>query len=565
MHNIRLFNRIGTKVLFTFLVAIIPLIGVIASLNLHIRLDAMAFARNQMLRTAFEASAEQDRFLAELREMLRRLASLEETRTLTLPQLEDSLRRVCQEKPALENIFLCNTEGRIVAAARAGSVGLNVSRRKYFKDALGQGGLAFGEYVISQVTGEPVMHFSLPVRGEDGTIVGVLVASLDLARPIAVLTDLDVPRDGFLEMIDGLGRRLWRWPASAEHPAGQGQSPAVTHTLFGQRRFGTLVGTDTASRETLAAFRQLRVQRNDPDPYGVLVVGLPVATAMAEARERILFSTAISAFSVIVAIVVAMILGHKVIVGRLRILADLVSDVEQNRVCLLPRNFGTDEIGRLGRRFSDLSRELHEKNLKLAETMIHLSQEKNRLEAVVGQLGEAQDELVRRASFDDLTGLRNRRSFNERLREEFSLWRRYGTPLSLVLLDVDDFKRVNDSFGHWAGDETLRAVANRVKRRLREADEAYRVGGEEFALILPHTRGDDARGVAERVRQAMAEAMIPLSDGGRVHVTVSLGLAECHAAFPAQKDLYTAADRALYRAKTLGKNRVAAWEHPPEA
>jgi len=174
----------------------------------------------------------------------------------------------------------------------------------------------------------------------------------------------------------------------------------------------------------------------------------------------------------------------------------------------------------------------------------------------VGQLGRAQEELERRASFDALTSLRNRRSFNERLRSEFARWRRYGTPLSLVLLDIDDFKRVNDTYGHWAGDEVLSGVAGRLRHGLRVTDEAYRVGGEEFALLLPQTRAEDGLVVAERVRAAVAGRSFPLSEGGPVRVTVSLGLAEIRADMPAQKDLYTAADRALYRAKALGKNRL---------
>lgn len=557
-------NKIGAKVLLSFLVAIIPLIGVIASLNVHIKLDAMAFARNLIFRTVFEAAAEQDELVAELREMLRRLAGLAKTKTLAIAPLEVALRRVKQEKPFLANIFLCDRRGVIVASAEPGYVGTDVSQRAYVRDALDQGRLAFGQYLISRVTGKPVMDFSLPVQDEAGTTVGVLVASLPLTSPLPNAFRLAVPPGGFLEMVDSRGVRLWRYPATAEQPGGQRLSEALIRTLFHGQGFGT-ASWGAPAAEVLFAYRQLHAQGSGPQPYGALIAGLPVTKAMAPAREQLLRSALLSACSVIAAVIVAVILGRKVIVDRLRILADQVAAVQHDRVCLLPSDFGTDEIGLLGRRFTDMSRELHDKNQALAETMTHLCREKEELQAVVHQLGEARKKLERQAKFDALTGLRNRRSFNERLRWEFSRWRRYDTPLSLVLLDIDDFKHVNDSFGHWAGDETLQAVSRRVRRRLREADEAYRVGGEEFALLLPQTRADDALVVAERVRQIVSASAIPLSDGGQVRVTISLGLAECRPGLPAQKDLYTAADRALYQAKTQGKNRVEVWKSPPAA
>jgi diguanylate cyclase (GGDEF)-like protein len=556
MYRIALWNKIGSKVLFTFLIAIIPLVGVIASLNYSINHDALEQARNLLCRAVFEAAAEQDGIIAELREMLRQVAALPETRALAIAPLTATLRRVRQEKPYLANVFVCNAAGAVVASAMPGYVGKNASPRKYIKDALARGGFAFGQYVVSSVTSHPVMHFSLPVRDQTGQIAGVLVAALDLDCYSQVFKRLGVPQGGFLDLYDCTGARLLRYPSSTGHPTGQGLDEALARKLFGRQAAGSLVEPGATEEGSLLAYRQLTADNDDSLPYGAIVVGMPVGAALREPRRRMLFSSLISAGSVVAAVIVAVLLGRVVIVGRLRVLADLVADLEQDRVCLLPGDFGNDEIGRLGRLFVGISHELHEKNEKLAEAMDHLCREKERLEAVVAQLGEAQAELVRRANFDALTGLRNRRSFNERLRGEFARWRRYGTPVSLLLLDIDDFKRVNDTFGHWAGDEALRAVASRIQNCLRGTDEAYRVGGEEFALILPQTLAEEALKVAERVRAAVAEPMVSLSDGGGVRLTVSLGLAQSLTAMPAPKDFYTASDKALYQAKARGKNRV---------
>lgn len=564
MHSIPLHNRIGLKVFFAFLIAIVPLIGVIASLNYGITLDAMDHARNLVCRAVFEAAAEQDAQVTQVREMLRQLAAQTEIRALNARAATPVLRRALGEKSCLTNLFLCDAAGRVLASAKPGYVGRDVSRRQYVRDALAKGGIAHGRYVISAVTSRPALHFSCPTKAPDETPTGVLVAALDLTRYGGVFARLGLPRGGFLELLDGKGVRLWRTPPEKAAPVGRSPDPALVAKVLGPKRAGYLVETGLETGAVLVAYRQLAAADDAHGRYGVMLVGLPAATAMADARSKLAVSVAISAGSVGAAILVAVLLGRVVIVRRLGVLADLVTDVEQNRVCLLPRDFGSDEIGILGRRFVDLSQELHEKNGKLAEAMDQLRREKTNLEAVVGQLGQAQEELVRRANFDALTGLRNRRSFNERLRGEFARWRRYGTPLTLVLLDIDDFKHVNDTYGHGAGDEVLRAVADRVRHCLRATDEPYRVGGEEFALILSQTRAEDGLAVAERVRATMAGRPIPLSDGGQVRLTVSLGLAEVRDGVPAQKDLYTAADKALYRAKALGKNRVVHAPPPGE-
>jgi diguanylate cyclase (GGDEF)-like protein len=162
------------------------------------------------------------------------------------------------------------------------------------------------------------------------------------------------------------------------------------------------------------------------------------------------------------------------------------------------------------------------------------------------------DSCEEAAFTDHLTGLANRRRFERQLSREVARTRRYGRPFCLLLVDIDHFKLVNDTHGHDAGDEALRRLANTLQAGTRGIDTAARIGGEEFALILPET--DRARGleVAERLRQEVRETDIPLAG----HITVSVGLAECADAFCDARTLYTAADAALYEAKRAGRDRV---------
>lgn len=172
--------------------------------------------------------------------------------------------------------------------------------------------------------------------------------------------------------------------------------------------------------------------------------------------------------------------------------------------------------------------------------------------------------LLRSGITDVLTGWHNRRYLQTRLREELARARRDGSPLTLLLIDIDHFKRVNDTHGHMAGDQVLTEVAQRIESRIRASDVAARYGGEEFVLLLPDTDAGPARTLAERLRAAVAERPVSLADGTGLDLTISAGLATVA---PTREDddlktladsLLARADVALYEAKSGGRDRVAA-------
>ena len=171
-------------------------------------------------------------------------------------------------------------------------------------------------------------------------------------------------------------------------------------------------------------------------------------------------------------------------------------------------------------------------------------------------------ELMRQATVDELTGLSNHRRFQQSLDEELARGRRFPAPMSLLLLDIDDFKKVNDTHGHLQGDAVLRAVADAVRTHCRSVDEPARYGGEELAVLLRGTRLDGARAAAESIRRAIEELHVPLESGGTLRVTASFGVAELDRAGTAKNDLIAAADAALYEAKRSGKNRTVAARPP---
>ena len=173
------------------------------------------------------------------------------------------------------------------------------------------------------------------------------------------------------------------------------------------------------------------------------------------------------------------------------------------------------------------------------------------------ELHAANEKLRVLALFDELTGLANRRSFWESLRSNLALADRRAGPLSLLLFDADHFKQINDGYGHGAGDAVLREIASLIVQSTRVSDVAGRVGGEEFALLLPDTPLEGAAVVAERVRVRLAEREWRFASTA-LRVTISAGVAAIHGPGCRGKEelLFDAADRALYQAKRQGRNRI---------
>jgi diguanylate cyclase (GGDEF)-like protein len=161
------------------------------------------------------------------------------------------------------------------------------------------------------------------------------------------------------------------------------------------------------------------------------------------------------------------------------------------------------------------------------------------------------------AKTDSLTGIANHRLFTESIEREISRADRRKTAFSLVMIDIDDFKKVNDTHGHLVGDKVLKDLTRRIAALIRRGDLLARYGGEEFALILPDTELEGARTLAERIRAGIADRPLALTEG-RIRYTVSMGMAKYDGNRPQTRDdLILASDRALYVSKSRGKNCVS--------
>ncbi|MGW8391395.1 GGDEF domain-containing protein [Pseudoduganella sp. HUAS MS19] len=168
---------------------------------------------------------------------------------------------------------------------------------------------------------------------------------------------------------------------------------------------------------------------------------------------------------------------------------------------------------------------------------------------------EMEDQLRMLSEVDSLSGLLNRRKLMSVLAEHFDTFERYGTPMAMLIFDIDHFKRVNDEHGHLAGDVVIKTTADVCQRELRATDAPARLGGDEFVVLMPHTSCEQAAPIAERLRLRIAETLQALGSIGDA-VTISGGLACFRAGDGSCEDVLKRGDDALYQAKRAGRNRI---------
>ena len=164
---------------------------------------------------------------------------------------------------------------------------------------------------------------------------------------------------------------------------------------------------------------------------------------------------------------------------------------------------------------------------------------------------------------DGLTGLLNRKSWEDMQEKSFELFTRYNEESTLIIFDIDHFKKVNDTYGHLTGDEVIRQTADIVRSATRKVDISGRYGGEEYVILLPHTPLDSSKILAERIRKKIEARLIEYG-GNQLNYTVSLGVASVSAGFKSAKDWLEAADQCLYYAKEHGRNQVCCYPPPKD-
>ncbi len=213
----------------------------------------------------------------------------------------------------------------------------------------------------------------------------------------------------------------------------------------------------------------------------------------------------------------------------------------------ISKNIGQicDGVDDYAGRFNLRHEATEERNLKLSEQLSKMEQETQELQVM---LEENRAKLL----YDALTGVYSRMAYDERITQELARWTRYQTPFSFVMLDIDHFKRINDNYGHNAGDKALKIVAQMMLKYVRQSDYVFRIGGEEFVLLLTSTPADKAATLVEKMRSGIAASSFHFK-GEPVNLTLSAGITETRTG-DSVESIYERADQVLYKAKNSGRN-----------
>jgi diguanylate cyclase (GGDEF)-like protein len=414
--------------------------------------------------------------------------------------LHTRLAHIAAVTPQIQELFIYSASGERLATSLPHRLESNNADREYFRHHQTHTGRGtyIGKPIRSRSTGILTIPLSRRIDRPDGSFGGVAMASLKLSFFGDFYDSFDVGQTGTIVLAIDDGTLLYRRPFH-ESMVGTNVSDIAIFQMY--RSMGQ-AGTAMRVAKLDGIERLYSYRRVD---------GFPLLVAIAISRDEILHEWWVVVFKMSGVVLVALALMGW---GALRM-------IRQLKV-----------------------REALEDELRRARVMLE----------------EQNEELQVLADSDGLTGMANRRHFEYTLTAERERARRNGQPCSLILLDVDFFKKYNDRYGHVAGDECLRKVARAIDGGTRRpTDLAARYGGEEFAVILPDTDVEGARAVAENIRSAIAGLGVDHADSPFGHVSVSLGV---FTARPSHDDCATsvwveAADALLYEAKNAGRNRLA--------
>lgn len=448
-------------------------------------------------------------------------------------------------------IGIADLQGTVVQASGGALVGQQVSERPWFKGGL-QGPYAgdvheavlLARILKPEPGGEPLrfVDFSAPVRSPDGTLIGVLGAHVhwnwvrDTVEAVVQRAD---DNDGLEVLLaDRAGNVIYPLPL-----VGQVSVPVFPR---GVKRSGVMEWND--GREYLTSIATVA----QPALGWQIVLRQPAEVAFGPVRA---LQWRLAMFGVVAALLFSL-LAYRFAVRLSRPLEQLAGAVRK-----IERQGRVDHGELVVDSVSEI-RDLGSAIVSMTDSLLQKEDElerlNNSLEAQVisrtAELTEANAALARLATHDGLTGLFNRRRFDEALREHFLLQRRTGQPFAVMLIDADHFKTVNDTWGHPTGDAVLRQLADILREHTRQTDFVARYGGEEFILLLAGTgQEDEIRHAGERIRRAVEDATFP----GVGKLSVSLG-SSCPLADDAdESQVVERADRALYVSKTSGRNRLS--------
>lgn len=519
--------------------------------NMAERLDARMFERFREVRN-----------LAELEPLRAVWDGDEATIRSILEQLQASL-------PEYAWIGFALPDGTVKAATGGMLEGVSVAERPWFMDGINSltvkdvhDAKLLAELLGPQTNGEPFrfVDVAVPVKNAAGDTIGVLGAHMSW-------TWASVVRDTVLQTTDrALDTEIWvlrsdgtalLGPEFGSAPFGQSTIDAITAT--GRLSFSDMAG----AVDHLNAAVTTKGYLDYPGLGWTVVTRRPLDLALAQANQLALAIVMIGVAFALAGAVIASLLAR----GLTRPLSELADGIDgigrDPGATMIARDHSSRDVSQLTVAIRSLLR-----RLGVAETAQEAAQReaaasKQQLVERTERLGEDINALQILADTDPLTGLLNRRAFHVFGVDAMNYFKRHKRDVGVLVIDIDFFKRINDTYGHSVGDDVIRAVGGVVQAEARTIDKVARFGGEEFVVLMRETEKEGPAVLAERIRQTIAGKLVDHPEHGTIHVTVSIGAAMAVASDRDIEDVIERADRALYEAKATGRNRVVLGDAEP--
>lgn len=442
-------------------------------------------------------------------------------------RLSDYLNSVRERFSDYEELIVVDAAGRMVASSASDPRALRLPGD--WRSELNATNAVVGEAFWDASLGKAILLVAVPVQGADGRIVGALAARLNLRGAEQSLRAFAPGTAGRIYLVGSNGRVMVSSLASSPEL----MKISVTPTLL--KRLSKNEGRVT-DYENVAGVDVLGSLKQIPRVGWAVMAEIPTDAAYHQVRRFRDMTLGIVAALLLAVTAIAYYLAL-IIVRPLERLTKGAAEVAEGDLAVdLPTAEG--EVGELTYVFNHM--------------VGRLRQSRQQLDAVNETLRERNEELERLSASDSLTGLSNRRVLTQRLSEELLRSQRQNHSFTVVMLDVDHFKKYNDAHGHPAGDEVLKRVASILRTSTRAGDCTARYGGEEFAVLLSGKGAEEATQLAERIRERVAEEEFT---AGRI--TISAGIAEFPHHGHTAEAVISSADEALYQAKRDGRNRVA--------
>lgn len=531
----RLLCGVRARIVLVAVMVAAPMLGLELYQASDSRDKSIQGATDRVTELARLAAAEEDDSLQEATNLLRVLKLVPAVVGTQPGECHATLREITNEHPRLDTITVVAADGTI-ACSSLGPVPptANLADRDWFRDVTDPYAPAtvISELLTSRATGKPTVVVSTGL-GRNDPKAAALAATMNLAWFSDIAARLPTASGATVVVIDARDGAILARSVEPALWVGRRFADHSTMSLFRAQSEGSarVIGFDGVER--IIGFRRLP---GDLRSHTVVSVGIPVSVVLAEADARLRSGLTVSLLMLLAGVSMAWLLASYSIIRPLDALGHAARRLGDGDVAAradMPL-LAVDELGRLAAVFNQAVAQIADRDLRLEKLAMQ----------------------------DALTGLANRRTFDATLAREWQQSLRTRRPLSLVMIDVDHFKRYNDSYGHPAGDTCLQTVAIAIADAVRQSsDTAARYGGEEFAMILPDTDVMSAMRVAERLVRQITALAVPHAGASSGQLSISVGVAASNpedrqAGMASAQTLLDAADEALYRAKNAGRCRA---------